>query len=131
MLTARRASSFIRRFAGSGIVCFRFHQLVPAGGCPYESVRTDGRTCRTDNQPDRPLWRTMFQRTAIPVRVLGTGTGVWRWRVRLLRSRKAKLFKLHDSAGLAMMAVLHEGKQLGTSTGVCNRTSQSRTAAAE
>ena len=39
MITARRASSFIRRFAGpgndSGIVCFRFWQLVPAGGCPY------------------------------------------------------------------------------------------------
>jgi spore photoproduct lyase len=39
MITARRASHFIRRFAGpgegSGIVCFRFWQLVPAGGCPY------------------------------------------------------------------------------------------------
>lgn len=39
MLTARRGSSFIRRFGGpgegSGIVCFRFWQLVPAGGCPY------------------------------------------------------------------------------------------------
>jgi|SRR6185437_6315590 spore photoproduct lyase len=39
MLTSRRASQFIRRFAGpgegSGIVCFRFWQLVPAGGCPY------------------------------------------------------------------------------------------------
>ncbi len=39
MLTARRASKFIRRFAGpgddSGIVCFKFWQLVPAGGCPY------------------------------------------------------------------------------------------------
>lgn len=39
MLTARRASSFIRRFGGpgdgSGIVCFKFWQLVPAGGCPY------------------------------------------------------------------------------------------------
>src|SRR5207249_8500874 len=39
MLTGRRGSSFIRRFAGpgneSGIVCFRFWQLVPAGGCPY------------------------------------------------------------------------------------------------
>jgi spore photoproduct lyase len=39
MKTGRRASSFIRRFGGpgegSGIVCFRFWQLVPAGGCPY------------------------------------------------------------------------------------------------
>jgi spore photoproduct lyase len=39
MLTGRRGSSFIRRFGGpgdgSGIVCFRFWQLVPAGGCPY------------------------------------------------------------------------------------------------
>lgn len=39
MLTARRASNFIRRFRGpgedSGIVCFKFWQLVPAGGCPY------------------------------------------------------------------------------------------------
>jgi spore photoproduct lyase len=39
MITARRASHFIRRFAGPGeesnIVCFRFWQLVPAGGCPY------------------------------------------------------------------------------------------------
>lgn len=39
MLTGRRASKFIRRFSGpgydSGIVCFRFWQLVPAGGCPY------------------------------------------------------------------------------------------------
>jgi spore photoproduct lyase len=39
MLTGRRASNFIRRFGGpgdaSGIVCFRFWQLVPAGGCPY------------------------------------------------------------------------------------------------
>ena len=39
MITGRRASHFIRRFAGpgegSGIVCFRFWQLVPAGGCPY------------------------------------------------------------------------------------------------
>lgn len=39
MLTARRASKFIRRFGGpgddSGIVCFKFWQLVPAGGCPY------------------------------------------------------------------------------------------------
>lgn len=39
MLTGRRASNFIRRFSGpgeeSGIVCFKFWQLVPAGGCPY------------------------------------------------------------------------------------------------
>jgi spore photoproduct lyase len=39
MITGRRASSFIRRFGGPGdesdIVCFRFWQLVPAGGCPY------------------------------------------------------------------------------------------------
>jgi len=39
MRTGTRASSFIRQFAGpgadSGIVCFRFWQLVPAGGCPY------------------------------------------------------------------------------------------------
>jgi DNA repair photolyase len=39
MVTRRRASKFIRRFGGpghdSGIVCFRFWQLVPAGGCPY------------------------------------------------------------------------------------------------
>jgi spore photoproduct lyase len=39
MLTSRRSSQFIRQFAGpgegSGIVCFRFWQLVPAGGCPY------------------------------------------------------------------------------------------------
>lgn len=39
MLTSQRASDFIRQFAGpgegSGIVCFRFWQLVPAGGCPY------------------------------------------------------------------------------------------------
>ena len=39
MLTGPRASNFIRRFGGpgdgSGIVCFRFWQLVPAGGCPY------------------------------------------------------------------------------------------------
>jgi spore photoproduct lyase len=37
--TGRRVSSFIRRFGGpgvgSGIVCFKFWQLVPAGGCPY------------------------------------------------------------------------------------------------
>jgi len=40
MITSRRASRFIRRFAGpgegSGIVCFKFWQLVPAGGCPYQ-----------------------------------------------------------------------------------------------
>lgn len=39
MLTGQRASQFIRQFAGpgkgSGIVCFKFWQLVPAGGCPY------------------------------------------------------------------------------------------------
>ena len=39
MLSGLRASTFIRRFSGpgdhSGIVCFRFWQLVPAGGCPY------------------------------------------------------------------------------------------------
>lgn len=39
MIIGRRSSRFIRRFAGpgdeSGIVCFRFWQLVPAGGCPY------------------------------------------------------------------------------------------------
>lgn len=39
MITARRASRFIRQFAGPGegstIICFRFWQLVPAGGCPY------------------------------------------------------------------------------------------------
>lgn len=39
MKTGQRASKFIRRFGGpgdgSGIVCFRFWQLVPAGGCPY------------------------------------------------------------------------------------------------
>jgi spore photoproduct lyase len=39
MLTGRRSSNFIRQFGGpgdgSGIVCFRFWQLVPAGGCPY------------------------------------------------------------------------------------------------
>lgn len=39
MLTRRRGSNFIRQFGGpgdgSGIVCFRFWQLVPAGGCPY------------------------------------------------------------------------------------------------
>ncbi len=39
MKTGMRASSFIRQFCGPGasseIVCFRFWQLVPAGGCPY------------------------------------------------------------------------------------------------
>lgn len=39
MLTGRRGSNFIRRFAGPGegseIVCFKFWQLVPAGGCPF------------------------------------------------------------------------------------------------
>ncbi len=39
MKIGRRASRFIRQFGGpgegSGIVCFRFWQLVPAGGCPY------------------------------------------------------------------------------------------------
>lgn len=39
MRSRQRASHFIRRFAGpeegSGIVCFRFWQLVPAMGCPY------------------------------------------------------------------------------------------------
>jgi spore photoproduct lyase len=39
MKYGQRASSFIRRFAGPGedssIVCFKFWQLVPAGGCPY------------------------------------------------------------------------------------------------
>jgi spore photoproduct lyase len=39
MKYGERASKFIRRFAGpgedSGIVCFKFWQLVPAGGCPY------------------------------------------------------------------------------------------------
>jgi len=39
MKYGQRASSFIRRFAGpgegSGIVCFRFWQLVPAMGCPF------------------------------------------------------------------------------------------------
>lgn len=39
MLTGQRASNFIRQFAGPGdgsnIVCFKFWQLVPAGGCPY------------------------------------------------------------------------------------------------
>lgn len=40
MKTAERASKFIRQFAGpkegSNIVCFKFWQLVPAGGCPYQ-----------------------------------------------------------------------------------------------
>lgn len=40
MKIGQRGSNFIRRFAGpgadSGIVCFRFWQLVPAGGCPYQ-----------------------------------------------------------------------------------------------
>jgi spore photoproduct lyase len=40
MLTGIRASKFIRRFGGpgegSGIVCFKFWQLVAAGGCPYQ-----------------------------------------------------------------------------------------------
>lgn len=39
MKYGQRASKFIRRFAGPGedssIVCFKFWQLVPAGGCPY------------------------------------------------------------------------------------------------
>jgi len=39
MRTGRRASRFIRQFAGpgdgSGILCFKFWQLVAAGGCPY------------------------------------------------------------------------------------------------
>jgi len=39
MRTGQRRSNFIRQFEGpgasSGIVCFRFWQLVPAGGCPY------------------------------------------------------------------------------------------------
>jgi spore photoproduct lyase len=39
MNTKHRASTFIHRFAGpgegSGVVCFRFWQLVPAAGCPY------------------------------------------------------------------------------------------------
>jgi spore photoproduct lyase len=39
MNTGERASRFIRQFGGpgdaSGIVCFRFWQLVAAGGCPY------------------------------------------------------------------------------------------------
>lgn len=39
MLTKSRGSSFIRQFGGPGedsqIVCFKFWQLVVAGGCPY------------------------------------------------------------------------------------------------
>lgn len=39
MLTKSRSSDFIRQFGGPGedtqIVCFRFWQLVVAGGCPY------------------------------------------------------------------------------------------------
>jgi spore photoproduct lyase len=39
MKYGQRASGFIRRFAGPGedssIICFKFWQLVPAGGCPY------------------------------------------------------------------------------------------------
>lgn len=39
MLAKRRGSNFIRQFGGPGedtqIVCFRFWQLVVAGGCPY------------------------------------------------------------------------------------------------
>lgn len=39
MLTKERGSNFIRQFGGPGddsqIVCFRFWQLVVAGGCPY------------------------------------------------------------------------------------------------
>jgi spore photoproduct lyase len=39
MLTGTRGSNFIRQFGGPGedtqIVCFRFWQLVVAGGCPY------------------------------------------------------------------------------------------------
>lgn len=39
MLTKSRGSNFIRQFGGPGeesqIVCFRFWQLVVAGGCPY------------------------------------------------------------------------------------------------
>jgi spore photoproduct lyase len=39
MLTKSRSSNFIRQFGGPGedsqIVCFRFWQLVVAGGCPY------------------------------------------------------------------------------------------------
>src|SRR5260370_31219523 len=39
MTTKNRGSNFIRKFGGPGadsqIVCFRFWQLVVAGGCPY------------------------------------------------------------------------------------------------
>ncbi len=39
MLTKSRGSSFIRQFGGPGedsqIICFKFWQLVVAGGCPY------------------------------------------------------------------------------------------------
>jgi spore photoproduct lyase len=39
MIAKRRGSKFIRQFGGPGedtqIVCFRFWQLVVAGGCPY------------------------------------------------------------------------------------------------
>lgn len=39
MLTTERSSRFIRQFGGPGedsqIVCFKFWQLVVAGGCPY------------------------------------------------------------------------------------------------
>ena len=39
MLTKERGSNFIRQFGGPGedsqIVCFKFWQLVVAGGCPY------------------------------------------------------------------------------------------------
>lgn len=39
MKYGKRSSNFIRQFAGprqdSEIVCFRFWQLVPAGGCPF------------------------------------------------------------------------------------------------
>jgi len=39
MLTKSRGSNFIRQFGGPGddtqIVCFRFWQIVVAGGCPY------------------------------------------------------------------------------------------------
>lgn len=38
MLTKNRGSSFIRQFGGPGegsIVCFKFWQLMVAGGCPY------------------------------------------------------------------------------------------------
>ncbi len=39
MIAKRRASKFIRQFGGPGedtqIVCFRFWQLMVAGGCPY------------------------------------------------------------------------------------------------